>query len=167
MITSLKRLGSACLIALLLACTQQPAQLTAAESGATEKTNPDFVNVYETEAAFEDAKSDLLFAIEGKGLVISYTSHAQAMLDRTAEVAGTKTPVYEQAEIILFCKADLSHELVNANPHNIVLCPYAIAVYSLHGEADKTYLSFREPPASEPATAAIRQLLVEIIEEVI
>jgi len=144
----------------LSACSQQP------ETHSS--TDPvSFVKIYTTESSFDDAKDDLLMAIEGHGLVVSYTSHAQEMLDRTADVAGVTTPVYDRAEIILFCKADLSHKLVAANPHNLVLCPYAIAIYALYQKPETVYLSFREPEASEATTKPIRQLLVDIIEEVI
>ena len=144
----------------LTACAQQPESNSSSEQAS-------YVKTYSTESSFDDAKDDLLMAIEGHGLVVSYTSHAQEMLDRTAEVAGVTTPVYDRAEIILFCKADLSHKLVAANPHNIVLCPYAIAIYTLHQKPETVYLSFREPEASEATTKPIRQLLVDIIEEVI
>ena len=144
----------------LIACSQQPESHSSANSSS-------YVKTYSTESSFDDAKDDLLMAIEGHGLVVSYTSHAQEMLDRTADVAGVTTPIYDHAEIILFCKADLSHKLVAANPHNIVLCPYAIAIYTLHKKPETVYLSFREPEASEATTKPIRQLLVEIIEEII
>ena len=146
-------------ILLLVACSAEPE--------STPRQKPvSFVKVFSTEARFEDAKEDLLMAIEERGLVVSYTSRAKTMLDRTADVAGVTTPAYDNAEIVLFCKADLSHKLVAANPHNIVLCPYAIAIYTLHGKPDTVYLSFREPEASEPATAPIRKLLVDIIQSV-
>lgn len=122
--------------------------------------------VYQTNKSFDSAKQDLLLAIEGRGLVVSYTSHAQEMLDRTADASGTKKPVYEKAEIVLFCKSDLSHALVAANPHNIVACPYAIAIYSLKGKPETTYLSFREPFAGDKSFAPINQLLDEIVREV-
>jgi uncharacterized protein (DUF302 family) len=128
---------------------------------------PEFASVYSTEGVFADAKEDLLSSIAGNGLVVSYTSHAKDMFERTAEVTGTTTPVYDEAEIVLFCKVDLSHDLVAANPHNIVLCPYAIAIYVLHKEPEKVYLSFREPDARVPETKAIKALLVSIIEEII
>ncbi|MGF1547862.1 MAG: DUF302 domain-containing protein [Thiotrichales bacterium] len=121
--------------------------------------------VFETSKSFTSAKSDLLLAIEGRGLVVSYTSHAQEMLERTADAAGAKQPVYDKAEIVLFCKSDLSHQLVAANPHHIVACPYAIAVYNLHGQAATTYISYREPAGNEPAFQAIDTLLEEIARE--
>ena len=39
---------------------------------------------------------------------------------------------YRHAEAILFCKADLSHNITSADLHNIVLCPYSIVIYVNH-----------------------------------
>lgn len=127
----------------------------------------DGVQIFSTIATFEDAKDDLLMAIEDKGLVVSYTSHAKLMFDRTKNVTGAKIPVYDNGEIILFCKADLSHDLVEENPHNIILCPYAIAIYVLHTEPERVYLSFRELDKSLKTAKPINTLLAEIINEVI
>ena len=132
---------------------------------------PEYANVFSTESTFEDAKDDLLDSIANHGLVISYTSHAKSMLDNTAEVSGVKKSVYENAEILLFCKADLSHKLVEGNPHNIVLCPYSIAIYVLSNEPDTVYLSFPKSVESneeiKALTQPITELLTNIIKEVI
>jgi len=132
---------------------------------------PEYARVFSTESTFEDAKDDLLEAIASNGLVISYTSHAENMLANTEEVSGVTKPVYENAEILLFCKADLSHSLVASNPHNIVLCPYSIAIYVLTGESERVYLSYRTVEASnekiKALTKPIEDLLITIIEEVI
>ncbi len=140
---------------------------TSGSSKNTINTLPNYASIFSTEASFGDAKADLLESIANKGLVISYTSHAKTMLDNTAAVSGVTSPVYNNAEILLFCKADLSHALVAANPHNIVLCPYNISIYVLSDEPEKVYLSFRKGEKSETKTKAIDALLVEIIEEVI
>ncbi len=135
-----------------------------------EPTNLDIpkgVHVFSTEATFEDAKDDLLAAIEERGLVISYTSHAKSMFDRTAKVTGAKTPIYDNAEILLFCKATSSHDLVKSNPHNIILCPYAIAIYVLHTEPNRVYLSYKDQDNSQEVTVPISQLLESIIADVI
>ncbi len=132
---------------------------------------PSYANVFSTEAEFQDAKDDLLEAIEENGLVISYTSHAKTMLANTAEVSGVTEAVYKDAEILLFCKADLSHKLVAGNPHNIVLCPYSIAIYVLTAEPERVYLSYRKVATSDEdvikLTKPIEELLIKIIEEVI
>lgn len=132
---------------------------------------PNYARVFSTEGSFEDAKDDLLEAIASNGLVISYTSHAKTMLDNTAEVSSVKGSVYSDAEILLFCKADLSHKLVAGNPHNIVLCPYSIAIYVLTAEPERVYLSFPSVQTSDEEikalTKPIEELLISIIEEVI
>jgi uncharacterized protein (DUF302 family) len=125
------------------------------------------IRLSHTDSSFADAKEDLLSSISENGLVISYTSHAKAMFERTAGVTGQKTPVYDDAEIILFCKADLSHDLVTADPHNIILCPYAIAIYVLHTEPDRVYLSYREQDETQAVTKPISELLASIIADVI
>ncbi len=132
---------------------------------------PEYAKVFSTESTFEDAKDDLLEAIGSNGLVVSYTSHAKTMLDNTAAVSGVTKSVYSDAEILLFCKADLSHDLVARNPHNIVLCPYSIAIYVLTGDLERVYLSYRTIEASnekiKALTKPIEELLIKIIEEVI
>ena len=132
---------------------------------------PKYVNVFSTESTFSFAKEDLLEAITSNGLVVSYTSHAKTMLDNTAAVSGVSKAVYENGEIILFCKAGLSHELVAGNPHNIVLCPYSIAIYVLTNEPERVYLSYRRVETSDEKvkalTTPIEDLLIKIIEEVI
>lgn len=132
---------------------------------------PSYANVFSTESTFLDAKSDLLEAITNNGLVISYISHAKNMLENTAIVSGITKPVYSDAEIYLFCKANLSHNLVAGNPHNIVLCPYSIAIYVLTDEPERVYLSYRKVETSDKKVKALTQpiegLLIQIIEEVI
>jgi len=123
--------------------------------------------VFSTEGEFDLVKQDLLAAIEGHGMVISYTSHASTMLDRTAAAIGGAPSVYGKAEIVMFCKADLSHRLVAANPHNIVLCPYAISVYTLSGENGRVYLGIRQPFMADVYYAPIHRLLIDIITETI
>lgn len=116
--------------------------------------------VYEVEGEFEDVRDDLVDAIESEGMVVSYISHAQTMLSRTAVTMGITVNVYRDAEVVLFCKADMAHRLVAANPHNLVLCPYAVAVYTLNDDdIDRVYLSIRKPEASVEEFAEIHQML--------
>jgi uncharacterized protein (DUF302 family) len=129
--------------------------------------HPNFSRVFSIGTSFAEAKEDLLFTIAANGLEVSHTSYIKDMLANTAEVAGVKTPVYNKAEIVSFCKADLSHALVKANPHNIVLCPFSIAIYVLHDEPERVYLSFRKPDASEVAAGPMQELLVKIIENMV
>lgn len=123
--------------------------------------------VAESQLSFAEARDNLVFAIEGRGLVLSYVSHASDMLSRTAEAVGVSESVYDQAEVLLFCKSDLSHALVAANPHDLVLCPYAIAVYTLAEKPDQAYFAFRNPEGTGEFYQPVTELLLELIEEAI
>ncbi len=119
--------------------------------------------VFETAGTFADIKENLILAIENEGMVISYTSHASKMLARTAEAAGVTQAIYSDAEIVFFCKAELSHSLVQANPHNLVLCPYSVAIYTLVNEKNRVYLSIRDPYSKEPNLEPITNMVLNII----
>ena len=123
--------------------------------------------VYSTQGEYNNVRDDLVDAIESYGMVVSYTAHAAAMLERTAGAVGAIKQVYEFADILLFCKANTTYDLTLANPHNIVLCPYGIAVYSLREDKDTVYISFRKPNLNIPEWAAVHHLLEEIVSEVV
>ncbi len=121
--------------------------------------------VWTVQGDFRDVKQDIVTTIEAKGLVVSYTAYAANMLARTSEAVTDAKPVYDQGESILFCKADLSHELARQNPHNIVLCPYSISLYTLIEAPATTYVSVRLPALQVPAYIAVHDLLEQIVEK--
>ncbi len=112
---------------------------------------------------FADVREALTLAIENRGLVINYTSHIADMLSRTGADIGASKQVFGQAEIIEFCSAKLSRQMMEADPHHIVLCPFAIAVYTLPGDDGHTWISWRRPPAG--AASIVEPLLREIADE--
>ena len=114
---------------------------------------------------FEDTREAIRLAIENRGLVVNYTSHIADMLQRTGTDLGTAQRIYDQAEIIEFCSASLSRQMMQTDPHNIVFCPFAIAIYTLAGEKDGTWVSYRQPQGS--AAALVGPLLKEITHEAI
>ncbi len=120
--------------------------------------------VYSVDADFDDVKESLVESIESRGMVISYVSHAESMLARTASTIGGKV-VYSDAEVLLFCKANLAHRLVEANPHNLVLCPYAMSVYALFDQPARIYVGIRAPQTQVAEYRAVHELLVVVIAE--
>lgn len=135
---------------------------------AVEPKNIHGLMVYEVEGAFEFARDDLVRAIKERGMVISYIAHAKDMLDRTAGAVDVSTPAYKTgAEIVLFCKSDISHKLTQANPHYIGLCPYAISIYDIQNAEGKVFFNYRKLPEEIKETAVIEAMLKSIIEEVI
>lgn len=115
-----------------------------------------------TTNAFAETREALILAIENRGLTVSYTSHIADMLRRTGKDIGENAEVFKEGESIGFCSARLSRLMLASNPHDIVHCPFAVAVYTLPGE-DGTWLSYR-PPHGERANQ-IEKLLREIISE--
>lgn len=114
-------------------------------------------------SSFEDAREAITMAIENRGLVVNYTSHIADMLQRTGADIGASRQIFAQAEIIEFCSAGLSRQMMEADPHNIVLCPFAIAIYTLPGEKKTTWISYRQPQGA--AAKLIGPLLKEIAGE--
>ncbi len=120
---------------------------------------------YSVEGDFEDVKEDLVMSIESQGAVVSYVAHSSEMLNRTAITLEIKEKVYQKAEIVLFCKAEISHKMVQADPHSLVLCPYPISIYSLNKTPNVIHLTIRKPPIGLPEYDAVHQLLVKVITE--
>lgn len=114
-------------------------------------------------SSFADARDAVVMAIENRGLVINYTSHMADMLNRTGADIGATREIFGQAEIIEFCSASLSRKMMELDPHNIVLCPFAISIYTLPGEKNTTWISYREPKGA--AAPLVAPLLREIVGE--
>jgi uncharacterized protein (DUF302 family) len=123
-----------------------------------------------SKGTFEDVRELLELAITERGIVINNVSHIGNMLARTGKDTGATMEVYERAEAIEFCSAVISRAMMEADRHNIVFCPYIISVYTLPGEKDRVYLSYRRPQlvgdeASRKALQDVERLLDEIISE--
>ena len=135
------------------------------QDSSPEKIGPAWV--WHVEADYEDVIDALRFAIEDRGMVITYTSHSKDMLERTAASGGYDGSVYSEAQVLLFCKVGEAHDLTRANPHNLALCPFAIAAYSLKDDPEIVYLSIREPYEDEKMVQPITQLQQSIIQQTI
>lgn len=112
---------------------------------------------------FSDIRDNITMSIENRGLVVNYVSHIADMLNRTGSDIGASKRIFEQAEIIEFCSAGLSRRMMEADPHNIVLCPFAISIYSLPGEPGKVWITYRKPQGT--AAKQIGELLGGIADE--
>lgn len=118
--------------------------------------------VIPVQGRFDEVRDALVFAVEGKGLVINYTGHIGAMLERTGKDIGATRRIYEQAESLEFCSAKLSRQMMEADPANIVNCPFVISVYALPGKPGTVFLAYRKPMAGLKAVEALlRELVAE------
>lgn len=135
-----------------------------------EKTDPyAHMSMRRIESPYEYVVDDIKNAISERGIKINNISHIGNMLTRTAEAVGATKQVFAHAEAIEFCSSTVSRATMEADPHNIVFCPYIIAIYSLPGEDNITYVSYRRPtpvgsPESQASIKAVEDLLEEIIK---
>lgn len=128
------------------------------------------IAIHSKAGTFEDVRSALVFAIENRGLVVSTVSHVGEMLERTGRDLGSEERIFVQGDVLEFCSAVLSRQVMEADPHTIALCPYTIAVYVLPQEPATVYVSYRHAvlPAGHKAAQpleAVDRLLSEIVQE--
>jgi uncharacterized protein (DUF302 family) len=117
---------------------------------------------YPFDGSFDDATFSVESAIIGRGLVIDYVSHTGDMLNRTAADVGSDKMLFEGADIFLFCSAQLSREVMEADPMNIAHCPYGIFVTERN---DEVLVGHRTYPDGE--MQKVQTLLTEIIQDAI
>jgi uncharacterized protein (DUF302 family) len=134
--------------------------------------DPAHLMMVKTKAKFEDVKEDVVNAVTKRGLVVDYTARIGAMLDRTAKDVGATKKLYDKAEAIQFCSATLSRKMMEADPANIVFCPYVIVIYSLAADPGTVHVGYRRPqqagtPASRAALKAVDDLLSGIVRDAV
>jgi len=111
---------------------------------------------YAVEGKYENVRDDLINAITGRGLVIDHNSHVAKMLDRTGKDVGSTKRIYgdDQGQTFSFCSAVVSRKTMEADPHNILFCPYTIALYTTVAEPKKVYLAYRRPQRTDDSAAS-------------
>jgi uncharacterized protein (DUF302 family) len=100
---------------------------------------------YTTDQEFDDVIFGIENAILDAGLLVEDVSHVGEMLERTRADVGSDVVLFTQAEVYSFCSAKVSRAVMEANPMNIVFCPYDIFVMQLPG-SDQVTVGFREFP---------------------
>jgi len=156
---------------LLLTACDAPAPEKPAQQSSPAAESTDFKKTRKVEARFEDVSDDIKIAITDRGIKINNISHIGNMLARTGKDVGSTVQIFAgDAVAIEFCSSTISRETMEADPHNIVFCPYIISVYSLPGDEEHTYVTYRKPllvgdARSKASLKAVENLLEEIIIE--
>ncbi len=104
------------------------------------------VVTYNTDDSFDDVVFGLESAILDQGLVIDSTSHVGEMLARTGADVGSDKTVFVNADIYSFCSASLSRKVMEADPMNLMFCPYDIFVMVRPETPDQTTIGYRAFP---------------------
>lgn len=113
-----------------------------AASGAEGRHNND-LTMFVTGNDYAVIRDNLEQAIIGRGLVITGVSHVGDMLARTGLDLGATRQIYAHAEVLEFCSATLSRKMMEADPSNIVFCPYGIAIYERADQPGRIHLAHR------------------------
>ncbi|MDQ2090678.1 DUF302 domain-containing protein [Marimonas arenosa] len=114
------------------------------------------VITYTTDESFEDVVFGLENAIVDAGLVVDSVSHVGDMLERTKADVGSDVTIFAHADTYSFCSAAISRRVMEADPMNVVFCPYDIFVIQRPGD-DKVTIGFRDYP--DGAMQAVEDLL--------
>lgn len=155
------------LLTLMMMC------FTAVSFTASAQAGGDYLVVKSKQGNFEDVRDDLVNAIEGRGIKINHSNYIAEMLERTGKDLGATKQVYLQGEQVEFCKSNLSRAQMEADPSNMVFCPYIISVYTTPADANKVYVAYRKPlapgagKATQQALKDIDKLLLEIVTEAV
>ena len=104
---------------------------------------------YDTDQPFEDVVFGLENALVGEGLVIDHISHVGEMLERTRADVGSDVELFKVADSYSFCSAALSRKVMEANPMNVMYCPYDIFVMVRADTPEVTTIGYRPFPEGE------------------
>lgn len=126
--------------------------------------------VFTKNGSFEEVRDAVDMAITGRGLVVNNVSHVGEMLERTGKDLGGLRQIFLKADVLEFCSAVVSRKMMEADPDNIVFCPYVISVYVVPGKPNEVRVAYRKPqivgsPASQQALKAVDELLSGIVKE--
>ena len=130
----------------------------------------EYMSVSTKAGSFEDVRDAVEMAITDRGLVINNVSHVGDMLERTGKELGATKQIYLKAEVLEFCSAVVSRNMMEPDPDNIVFCPYTISVYVVPEKPNEVRVAYRKPqtvgsPVSRKALKAVDELLSGIVKE--
>jgi uncharacterized protein (DUF302 family) len=124
----------------------------------------------EAHGTFDDVMQMLVLAIENRGLVVNHQSQVGEMLERTGKDLGASRRIYERAETVEFCSANLSRQVMEADARLLAFCPFGIGIYVVPDEPGIVHLVYRRPRLDGDGHAAralreVDQLLHDIVQE--
>lgn len=149
------------LAGLLAVTLSAAADITAVKSG--------IAVIRSKQAQFDAVRENIVMAIENRGVKIDHESFIADMLERTGKDIGATKKVYGHADQIQFCKADLSRAMMEADPQNMVYCPFIISLYTLPGRPDTVHVAYRKllAPSASPATRKALDNIEKMLDEIV
>lgn len=118
---------------------------------------------FEAEGTFDDVVFAVELAITNRGLVIDSVNHVGEMLARTKEDVGGTKDLFAGAQVMSFCSADISRQVMETNLMNIQYCPYGIYVFQPAEEGAPVMVGYRE--YSDKSMQPVNYLLQQIVAD--
>lgn len=115
---------------------------------------------YAFDGSFEDASFALESAILDRGLVIDHVSHIGEMLSRTGADVGSDVKLFEDAQVFMFCSAVVSRQVMEADPMNIIHCPYNIFVFEREGAVTMGHRDYPDD-SMDPVEALLSEIVTD------
>lgn len=109
--------------------------------------------------SYDDVRFELNNAIIGRGLAQSATGNIGEMLERTGADVGSTKEIYKQAEYVTFCSAKLSRQMAEADPANLVYCPFVVVIYETVAKPGEIVVAYR--PLAGHGSAASKAAVAE------
>ncbi len=154
---------------------------------------------HSVEEEFDTIKEYIEEGITNQGLVVAHRSDVGGMLERTgkdmvsrvqdiahtmvskakrkigmAGESGQRTTAasatFARSEIIEFCSANLSRKMTDADPANVIFCPYSIAIYTTTDEPGVVHVSYLQlskigSTKSHDVLKEVEAMLEQIVSE--
>lgn len=117
---------------------------------------------YTTDLSFDDVIFGLESAVIDAGLQIDSVSHVGDMLERTRADVGSDVVLFAHAQVFSFCSATVSRAVMEADPMNIVFCPYDIFVAEMPDAPGQTTIGYRQFP--DGAMQQVQDLLDGLVQ---
>ena len=108
---------------------------------------------------YDDVRFELNNAIIARGLSQNMTGNLGEMLARTGADVGSTKEIYKQAEYVTFCSAKHSRQMAEADPANLVYCPFVIVIYETVMKPGEVVVAYR--PLAGHGNAASKAAIAE------
>jgi len=136
--------------------------LATALACATQIASAQDMVTYATDQSFDDVAFGIESAIVDAGLVVDAVSHVGDMLERTRADIGSDVVLFQAADVYSFCSATVSRSVMEADPMNILYCPYDIFIAVTPDKPEQTIVGYRQYP--DGAMQEVQALLDRIVK---
>ncbi len=123
-----------------------------------------------------------MLARTGKDLMTTVGKATQDVMEMASGMMGNKsdtveppakpqsTSAFTRSEVIEFCSAKLSRKMTDADPANVIFCPYSIAIYTTAEQPEVVHVSYLRlsqigSEASRPVLEEVEAMLGGIVAE--